>query len=233
MSLSENPDPTKTKISKQGTKARKSLLPCALFLLLLLPGLCLAYGYSREEDPLIKSFKNVVKAARKADWSAVSKENKAVNWQLDELKGDLKIDFAPILKSSLDKKDKRLIIIRWANLIYLALKQKFYWNKKETLKDFQKAKGRLASARFYYDVALAGNVKRFDQKRKTTLHKDILTLFNQLRTQLGRPAVLGTSSVAADAEGFQKSSKALVSKLDRVFPYFQRKTKTKKAEDKQ
>lgn len=143
-----------------------------------------------------------------------------MKWQLDELKGDLKVDFLPKLSESIKKKDRRLVIVRWANLVYLALKQKFFWNEKEELKDFTKAKARLAAARYYYDIALAGNVRRYDKKRKSQIHKEILKLFEQLRSQIGRPAVLGNSSVAADPKGFKKNSAALVKKLDTVFPYF-------------
>ncbi|MDF1662141.1 MAG: hypothetical protein P1V97_10235, partial [Planctomycetota bacterium] len=203
-----------------------SLPAMLLFLsLLLAPHPCMAYGYSRSADPLIKSFKSAVRATRKDDWSTVQGEFKAVKWQLDELKGDLKVDFGTLLKDSIDKKNKRLIIVRWANLIYLALKQKFYWNNQEQLNNFQKAKARLAAAKFYYEVALAGNVRRYDKSKKTSLHSEIVKLFDQLRGQLGRPAVLGTKSIAADPSAFKKDSTLVVSKLKRVFPYFEQKSK--------
>lgn len=193
--------------------------------ILLTPFICFAYGYSRSADPLIKSFKSAVRATRKDDWSTVQSEFKAVKWQLEELKGDVKVDFSEILKGSIDKKDKRLTIIRWVNLIYLALKQKFHWNNEEKLQDFQKAKARLAAAKFYYEVALAGNVRRYDKSKKTTLHSTILKLFDQLRGQLGRPAVLGTKSIAADPIAFKKDTAILLSKLKQVFPYFEQNNK--------
>jgi hypothetical protein len=217
--------------SKQRTKSQGSTLRLTqlffLSVLIINPTALFGYGYSRADDPLIKSFKNAVRAARKDNWGIVSKETNAVKWQLDELKGDLQIDFLPRLKESTEKKDQRLVIIRWVNLVYLGLKQKFYWNLKEDLKDFNKAKARLAAARFYYEVALAGNVRRYDQKRKTQNHKEILGLYDKLRTDLGRPTIFGKSSVAADPKDFALSSKALVDKLDKVFPYFTHTTKTK------
>lgn len=179
-----------------------------------------AYGYTRDDDPLLKSFKRAVIAARQSDWPAVDTQIKAVKWQLDELDKELGLDLTPALDKARGSKNSRDVIISWANLVYMALRQKFFWNLKEQLADFNKAKSRLSAARYYYEVVLAGNVRRYDKKRGTAYAKELEGLYSTARSQLGRPSVMGTASVSADPDGFQKTSDRILAILDRIFPYF-------------
>lgn len=208
----------RTDITLRNKRAGVTFL--VLCFLLCLPSLAFAYGYSRADDPLLKSFRLVVVAARKADWAAVSKETKVVGWQLVELKTDLRVDFAPRLQAAERSQKARAVIVAWANLVYLGLRQKFHWNLNEKLADFRKSRSRLVAARYYYEVVLAGNVRRYDRARKSTLHTEILALFDRARSQIGRPALFGSSSVAAEPAAFRETTRLLLAKLRRAFPYF-------------
>ena len=189
---------------------------------ILTPASLFGYGYSRDDDPLLKSFRKAVVSARKKDWKELEKATEEVTWQTDELATDFGIKFHAALVKAARAKSAKAAILKWANLVDLALRQKFYWNLKEKLADFPKSKARLAAARYYYDMVLAGNVKRFDKSRKTTLNKEIEALFDRARTELGRPAIIGTGSRAADPKAFRKSAAAILKRLDQVFPYFTR-----------
>jgi len=65
--------------------------------------------------------------------------------------------------------------------------------------DFVKAKSRLTAARYYYDVVLAGNVRRYDAKHGSKLHEATLADFDRARSQLGRPALRAPSATRSGA----------------------------------
>ena len=203
-----------------------------LLLLLALPGRGLGYGYTRDDDPLLLAFRAAVQAAREDDLSAARAQVERVGWQVDELKAadDLKIDFGPPLRQAHEGPDATSagVIQAWANLVYLALLQKFHWNLREELQDYHKARARLDAAQTYYELALAGNVKEDDRRRREkdpaapSRHEDVLAQFKAAREALGSPGLFGVGARPPDLETFRKATVRIAGHLNAVFPSFTR-----------
>lgn len=191
-----------------------------LALLASLVGPVFGYGYTAEEDPLLASFRNALQAVRGEDWAQAAVELEASRWQLDELRDDFGVDFGPSLDAALHARDGRGFASAFANLVYLAALQKFLWNNKEALADFDAARARLISALAYYEEVLAGNVKRRDAATGTALHDELLELFEDARRSLGSPGLFGVGAEAADPEAFRAASERIAAKLKLCFPSF-------------
>lgn len=190
-------------------------------------GPAFGYGYTREEDPLLRAFEAAVRAARTGDVAAATAQVDAVRWQTDELKDDVRVDFGPTLRRAHEKGATEAGIVQaWANLVYLALLQKFHWNLKEQLGDYHKARPRLEAAQAYYEAALAGNVRRHDEERRKadprapSRHDDILARFAAARQALGSPGLFGSGARAADPAAFRTAVVGIAGHLRVVFPGF-------------
>lgn len=214
----------------------------APFLLLLAPANAWAYGYTREEDPLLKAFQVAVRSAREGDLPAAKAQVERVKWQTDELKSpaDLKLDFAPRLAAAHDAgATEARVVEAWANLVYLALLQKFHWNLQEELKDYHKAKARLDSAQAYYELALAGNVKEDDRRRREqdpkapSRHEDVVRQLEKARQALGTPGLFGVGAKPPDPAAFREATVRIAGHLNAVFPSFARPGPAAKESEKQ
>lgn len=206
-------------------------LALSLLCLPLLAGTASAYGYDRDKDPLLLAFQAAVRATRKGDLAEASRQVRAVRWQTQELKtqADLQVDYAPTLRAAhAAGTPPARTIQRWSNLLYLALLQKFHWNLSEKLGTYHKARARLESALAYYEVALAGNVKRLDRARRKanpkarSRHSDIMAQFAAAKTALGSPGLFGAGARPADLAAFRKAVVRIAGHLKVVFPTFVR-----------
>ncbi len=192
---------------------------------LLLLGLALAtaawgYGYQREEDPLLKAFKDALVHARKGDWDEVARDVEGLRWQVDELKGDVRVDFSGPLAEAVESRDPQRLAGALANLVYLALLQKFHWNDQEAIADYQKAKARLYSAEVYYVDVLDGNVNRIDRRDGTRRSERIKELLRVARKTLGSPGLFGAGSKPADPDAFRAATGEIRRLLGEAFPAF-------------
>lgn len=185
------------------------------------------YGYTREEDPLLKSFEVAIRAARQGDLEVAAGQIPAVRWQTNELKNDVRVDFEPALRRAHGAGATEAGVVQaWANLVYLALLQKFYWNLQEQVGDYHKARARLEAAQAYYEIALAGNVRRHDEERRArdpkapSRHDDIMRRFAAARDALGSPGLFGSGSRPADPAAFRAAVVGIAGHLRAVFPGF-------------
>lgn len=200
----------------------------AMCLLALLARVAAGYGYTREADPLLRAFEEVVRSARQRRYDVARGQLDAVRWQLDELRDptDLRVDVEPVLARANEAPTEAGVIGAWANLVYLALLQKLHWNMKEQLADYHKARARLDSAWAYYEVALAGNVRRHDEERRRldpgapSRHEDIVRRFEVARAALGSPGLFGTGARPPDPRAFREAAVAIAGHLRAVFPAF-------------
>lgn len=207
----------------------RTLLLVALVVVLAAPRAALAYGYTREADPLLRSFEEAVRGARQGRFDAARAQVEAVAWQLEELRSpeDLRVDVEPTLRAAHGPGATEAgVIAAWANLVYLALLQKLHWDLKEQLGDYHRARARLDSAEAYYELALAGNVRRHDEERRRldpgapSRHDDIVRRFAAAREALGSPGLFGTGARAADPRAFRAAAVAIAGHLRAVFPTF-------------
>lgn len=200
------------------------------------PASAWAYGYTREADPLLKAFQAAIKAARAEQSAAVREQVGRVRWQLDELrtKEDLGVDFRrPFAEAHADPFRAEQVIAAWVNLVYLALLQKLHWNLAEGLATYHKAKARLDAAWSYYELALAGNVRRDDAARRKrdpkapSRHEDVVEQFTLARKALGSPGLFGAGKRDPDPAVFRAASLRIAGHLKAVFPSFVRPGKRK------
>src|SRR5574340_435758 len=128
---------------------RKIARICLIFFLTL-PSLsqnsAFGYGYAKEEDPLIKVFKAVIFYGRQANWSKVTTEINSINDRIEDIHRIFKIDFKPRIDQSIQQQDFHALVNQMANLVFLAIREKFYYNRQEKLEIFIRSKVRLRLA---------------------------------------------------------------------------------------
>jgi hypothetical protein len=108
-----------------------------------------------------------------------------------------------------------------ANLVFLSIKEKYYWNISEGLRMFTRAKVRLRIAEEYYTLLLSGNVRRYDKLNGTKFHDEIFNKFTEARNDLGSIGFLGAGAVSPRLKDFEIATKGIEQKLLIVFPYFE------------
>ena len=207
-----------------GVAVKKGMCVCLVFLLWLL---CVSqngvygYGYAREEDPLVKSFKVVISCARDADWPKVSAEINGIADRIEDIHKIFKVDLKPRIDQSIRSQHFQPLANQMANLVFLALCEKFYYNNREGLEIFVRSRVRLRLAEEYYTLLLSGNVRDYDARHKTHLHEEIYDRFVKARETLGSAGFLGAGAVKPDLNGFKVLTKEIETLLLKVFPYFE------------
>src|SRR5574337_494138 len=161
------------------------------YLFILNQNIVYGYGYAKEEDPLIKVFKDVILYGRQADWSKVTTEVNSISDRTTDIYKIFKIDIKPRIDHAIQQQDFQALANQMANLVFLAIREKFYYNRKEELEIFVRSKVRLRLAEEYYITLLAGNVRDYDVRHKTNVHESIYSRFVKARDTLGSMGFLG------------------------------------------
>lgn len=178
------------------------------------------YGYAKEEDPLVKVFKAVVFYGRQANWEKVSGEVNTISDRIADIYAIFKIDLRPEIDQAIQDQNFQSLTNHMANLVFFAIREKFYYNLQEKLAIFIRSKVRLGLAEEYYLTLLAGNVKNYDIRHKTTLHEDLYHRFVKARETLGSMGFLGAGAIQPDVQKFEILTKEIESFLCTAFPYF-------------
>ncbi len=179
-----------------------------------------AYGYKKQDDPLIKVFKSVVYHGKLNDWDMISKEIDSINDRISDINNLFGIDLSPKLKDAVDKENMQDMAKNMACLVFLAMREKFYWNTQEELKIYAKSRVRLRLAEEYFVTLLSGNVRVYDAKNKTTVNSEIYQNFAEARKTLGSLGFFGVGSIKPDLDKFVSISADIEQQLVKVFPYF-------------
>ncbi|MBI2560594.1 MAG: hypothetical protein HYW14_05630, partial [Planctomycetes bacterium] len=158
---------------------------------------------------------------RADNWEKVAIEIKGLDWQIVELKNELNKDLGPKLQEALAYKDIQELANYLANLVFLSIEQKFYWNTQERLTDYEKAKARLYSAEVYYDEILEGNVMKYDKKNGTKHHEEVKSMFIEAKKALGSPGLYGIGQKPPQPERFKDLTAEIEKRLLSVFPFFE------------
>lgn len=192
-----------------------------LSLAILSQNIASGYGYAREEDPLIKVFKAVILYGREADWSKVITEVNRISDRTADIHKIFKIDLKPRIDLAIQQQDFQSLVNQMANLVFLAIREKFYYNRKEKLEIFVRSKIRLRLAEEYYTILLAGNVRDYDIRHMTSLHESIYKRFVKVRETIGSMGFLGAGAIKPNVEEFDVLTKEIEGLLLKAFPYFE------------
>jgi len=179
------------------------------------------YGYKRNDDPIITVFKSVIFYGKKSDWERVKTDIDTISDRIDDVKNVFAVDLRPGLNAGLSQHNFQEVVKVMANLVFLAIKEKYYWNISEGLRMFTRAKVRLRLADEYYTLLLSGNVRRYDKSNGTEYHDEISNKFAEARNALGSIGFLGAGAVSPRLEDFETVTKEIEQKLLIVFPYFE------------
>jgi len=191
------------------------------YLLILNQNIVYGYGYAKEEDPLIKVFKDIVLYGRQADWSKVVTKVNSISDRTTDIYRIFKIDLKPRIDHAIQQQDFQALANQMANLVFLAIREKFYYNRKEALEIFVRSKIRLRLAEEYYITLLAGNVRDYDIRHTTSLHESIYNRFVKARDTLGSMGFLGAGSVKPNVKEFDTLTREIEALLLKAFPYFE------------
>lgn len=174
-----------------------------------------AYSYAEKEDVMVTIFKDGAIAAKEGKWDIVtakSKEGIALQeghiFEADAL--------LPIFEKAIASKDVSKTAGTFANLVYIAIREKLGQCQKGGFKDFKGDKGRVSMARKSYIDILDGNVRRFD----TNKSKAILTQFDIALGSIGNPGLFGIGAKPAEPATFEKAIKSIEEMITSSFPKF-------------
>lgn len=178
------------------------------------------YGYAKEEDPLIKVFKAVIFYGRQGNWEKVSREVDTISDRIADIYAIFEINLRPEIDQAIQNQDFQSLTNQMANLVFFAIREKFYYNLQEKLAIFVRSKVRLGLAEEYYLTLLAGNVRNYDIRHKTTLHEDLYHRFIKVRETLGSTGFFGAGAIQPDVKKFEIVTKEIEDLLCTAFPYF-------------
>ncbi|MCA8960855.1 MAG: hypothetical protein KDC38_10095, partial [Planctomycetes bacterium] len=184
------------------------------------PAAAQSYGYEKDQDPLVLGVKKAISAARKEDWSEVRATIATLEWQVEELRHDVRVEMKPVLDRAIETEDAQHIGYALTQLVFQSLRQKLHWNNAEKLEHHARARMRLQAARFYYEEILSHTVRRADRARKEKRHEEILATFDELRRALGSPGLFGAGKADPKPEVFSHLSEKLEKSLREVYPDF-------------
>lgn len=196
------------------------LITCFVLVILMCPRSSVGYGYKRNEDPIITVFKSAIFYGRKDDWARVAADINTISDRFDDVQNLFEVDLRPQLEAGISQHNFQEVIKAMANLIFFAIREKFYWNLTENLRMFSRANVRLRLAEEYYTLLLSGNVRRYDSLNGTKLHDELFNKFVEARKTLGSLGFLGAGAVSPRPDGFLIITKEIEQELLLVFPYF-------------
>jgi hypothetical protein len=193
----------------------------SLLIVIFCQGSSEGYGYKKNDDPIITVFKSVIFYGKKSDWERINTDIDTISDRIDDVKNIFAVDLRPELNAGLSQHDFQKVVKVMANLVYLTIKEKYYWNISEGLRMFTRAKVRLRLAGEYYTLLLSGNVRKYDKLNGTKYHDEIFNKFTEARNTLGSTGFLGAGAVSPKLKDFEIVTKDIEQKLLIVFPYFE------------
>ena len=193
----------------------------SLLIVIFCQGSSEGYGYKKNDDPIITVFKSVIFYGKKSDWERINTDIDTISDRIDDVKNIFAVDLRPELNAGLSQHDFQKVVKVMANLVYLTIKEKYYWNISEGLRMFTRAKVRLRLADEYYTLLLSGNVRKHDKLNGTKYHDEIFNKFTEARNTLGSTGFLGAGAVSPKLKDFEIVTKDIEQKLLIVFPYFE------------
>lgn len=181
----------------------------------------MGYGYGRNEDPIITVFKSVIFYGKKNDWERVESDTNTISDRINDVRNLFDVNLKPKLDKGISQHNFQEVVKVMANLVFLAIREKYYWNLTENLSMFERANVRLRLTEEYYTLLLSGNVRRYDNLNGTAFHEKIFNRFSEAKISLGSIGFLGAGAVSPRPKEFERVTKEIEQKLLIVFPYFE------------
>ena len=181
----------------------------------------MGYGYGRNEDPVITVFKSVIFYGKKDDWARVESDTDTISDRIEDVQNLFEVNLKPKLDAGISQHNFQEVIKVMANLVFLAMREKYYWSLTEDLRMFTRANVRLRLAEEYYTLLLSGNVRRYDKLNVTKFHDEIFNKFSEAKKSLGSIGFLGAGAVSPRPKAFERITKEIEQRLLIVFPYFE------------
>lgn len=180
----------------------------------------LGYGYGlRGKDTLVAVYEDLLGLSEKNDYEAIKRTLETIEVPLSNYHSYYGINLKPLFLDAIEKRDKEALLINMDKLIYFAIREKIYWNKKENLEKPVAAKARLRVILQYYEL-LKPKIKNYDEKNHCAFNREIVELLVGMGESFGGIGSFGYNAEPANLAEFGRLSQRLEEVLAIIFPHF-------------
>lgn len=179
------------------------------------------YGYGlRGKDTLVAVYENIIKALQTEDFKKIEGEVQKIEVPLANYHNYYGINLKPVMVRAISESSTAGVIIAIEQLIYFAVREKIYWNKKEKLEKFVASKARLKVIFQYYTV-LKAKIEIYDEEHNTNYSSKIVDSIIGMKNTLGSSGAFGYRPNPPNLQEFIKLSSQLEKTLVTIFPHFE------------
>jgi len=180
-----------------------------------------AYSYgTRGKDTLEAVYENVVVLIRENNYAGIKKEAEKIDVPFKNFDNYYGINLKPVFLQSIEQEDGEKLIMTLEQLVYFAIREKLYWNRKEELKKPIAARARLRVISQYFGL-LKPKIKQHDRRNNSAYRGDIVKLLVNMSNTLGSPGIFGYQARPPDLEAFSTFGKQLEEIFVVIFPHFE------------
>ena len=200
----------------------RNVIPAIVLCLLLTFNVSevLGYGYGvRGKDTLVAVYEDTAGFLEKNDYAAIQRALEEIEVPLVNYHKYYRIDLKPLFLDAIEKHDKKAVLANMEKLIYFAIREKIYWNKKDNLEKPIAAKARLKVILQYYEL-FKPQIKNYDEKNHSAFNSEIVELLVGMNDSLGEVGSFGYNAKPANPEEFTRLSQRLEEVLAIIFPHF-------------
>ncbi len=201
----------------------KNIISAVVLLLLLIcqNAEVLGYGYGlKGKDTLVTVYEDISGFLEKNDYEIIKTALERIEVPLVNYHQYYGIDLKPLFLDAMARHDKEAVFVDMEKLIYFAIREKIYWNKKENLEKQVAAKARLRVMLQYYEL-LRPRIKSYDQKNHSAFNSEIVELLVGMSKCLGTAGSFGYNAEPANPAEFIRLSQRLEEALVVIFPHFE------------
>ncbi len=181
-----------------------------------------SFGYSygmRGKDTLEAVYEDVVALIEEKNYAEIKKEAEKIEVPFKNFYNYYGINLKPAFLQAIEQEDGKKLIITFEQLVYFAIREKLYWNRKEELKKAIAARARLRVISQYFGL-LKQKIKAHDRENKSSYRGEIVKLLVDMSATLGSPGVFGYQARPPDLETFTALGKRLEEVFVIIFPHF-------------
>ncbi len=203
-------------------KLKNVISAVVLFLLLVCQSSeVLGYGYGLQgKDTLAAVYDDIHILLEKNDYEAIQKELERIEVPLVNFHQYFGINLKPLFLDAIARHDKEALLVNMEKLIYLAIREKINWNKKENLGKWLAARARFRVILQYYEL-FKSTIKSYDQKNHSAFNSEIVELLVGMSKCLGTAGSFGYNAQPANPAEFIRLSRRLEEILVIIFPHFE------------